>query len=368
MRNWMLLLLGVRYRAALLPCVLVLACSPDAPTPTALDPVDHTAHEVVPVEDRLSPDNINAHAYGSFRVDGGTGTPAVITSGPANFPGKPKGGPGTCVNGLWYNSNGKPTSGSLTKPHPHCIRPAAAIELVLEPISACYTGFENPAIPCKGAADNKGFSFMTATFDNRSAKVTGAQSKTADPSNTVGVFTMTAYAIDATTLGTTNKRVGTLTIDLTQYTSAEENFFKFDEDGNPICSVDPAQPSPCINKVISAKYNPLPPPNGLGPTDFSVSGFLWVTPASSPYNYSDDLVGYVCPQQWNERFPHLAPPVLDIFQISTPTDAQNFAGSYGTSASEKDEIYLRVLVLAGVLLPGTGPNPCLADVTPPVWP
>jgi hypothetical protein len=102
-----------------------------------------------------------------------------------------------------------------------------------------------------------------------------------------GEGTITAYAIDATTLGTTNKRVGTLTFALTQYNSDTENYIPVAADGNPTCTVDPAQVSPCLNKVISAKYNPLPAPDGLGPTDFTVSGYLWLTPALSPYNYSD---------------------------------------------------------------------------------
>src|SRR3954466_9775566 len=113
-----------------LTCMLVLACSPDSPTtPPDVLPVDGPANEVVNVDGRIDAQMVNAHAYGSFRVDGGGRTPAVTTSGPENFPGAPKAGPGTCVNGLWYNSQEKPTSGTLTKPHPHCIKPSAAIEV-----------------------------------------------------------------------------------------------------------------------------------------------------------------------------------------------------------------------------------------------
>jgi hypothetical protein len=40
--------------------------------------------------------------------------------------------------------------------------------------------------------------------------------------------------------------------------------------------------------VITAVYNPLPADlGGIGPLDTAVEGFLWVTPASSPYNYTD---------------------------------------------------------------------------------
>jgi hypothetical protein len=96
---------------------------------------------------------------------------------------------------------------------------------------------------------------------------------------------VTGYAIDATTLGTTNHRVGTLTLDLAQYNKLGFDVFAggADQDGN--CVLDATITSPCLNKVITAKYNPLPEPDGLGPTDFSVEGFLWLEPADSPYNY-----------------------------------------------------------------------------------
>jgi hypothetical protein len=343
----------MRYGAAVLACVLVLACTENSVTPP--DP----SFELVDIGSRLDPSQVNAHAYGSFRVDGGKGTAAVITSGPANFPGKPKSGPGTCVDGLWYNSNGKPTSGSLTKPHPHCIRSAAAIEVVLEPISVCYNGFPEPAVACKRPANTRFFTHTAVNFDVLGARVTGfAPTSASGVPKTEGLLSITAYAIDATTLGTTNHRVGTLTIDLTQYNSPEANYLALDENGNPTCSVDPAQPSPCINKVISAKYNPLPPPNGLGPTDFSVSGFLWLTPASSPYNYLDDLTylrDVVCPAEWAARFPGF--PNVPTGLITSPFEAQLYCESIG--ASTDAECYGRVLFLA--FLSGPGPvNPCIA--------
>src|SRR4051794_1980192 len=141
---------------------LALACSPDSPTTSSeVLPVD-VANEVVNVDGRIDAQMVNAHAYGSFRVDGGGSTPAVITSGPANFPGAPKAGPGTCVNGLWYNSQEKPTSGTLTKPHPHCIKPSAAIEVVLEPLSACFQGFAHNLCPVNRA--DKNYTILAAFF------------------------------------------------------------------------------------------------------------------------------------------------------------------------------------------------------------
>ena len=280
------------YRVALVPCLLVLACSPESPTASSeVRSADGIANEMVDVGSRMDPRMVNAHAYGSFRVDGGGSTPAVITSGTANFPGAPKSGPGTCVDGLWYNSQGKATSGNLSKPHPHCIKPSAAIEVVMEPLSACFGAFASGILPCPAKAADKNYNISLTFFGNSTSDfiVRGFEPRTVGTvlPKSDGVGTITAYAIDATTLGSGNRRVGTLTFDLAQYNSATENYLPVDADGNPTCTVDPAQASPCLNKVISATYNPLPAPDGLGPTDLTVAGYLWLTPALSPYNYSD---------------------------------------------------------------------------------
>jgi hypothetical protein len=300
----------MRY-AALLTCVLVLACTDQITTP---DP----SFELVNPAERIQ--GINAHVYGSFAVAAGGG---IILSGPANFPGHPPAGPGTCDNGLWINAQGKRTSGSATKPHPHCFSKTAAIEVVLEPISACYSGAqgevgepaqppaaepaaEEPAEPaepptkpgsgCRGVlavkgATNTELAFRYRKVENKvvlweDAVVTSLDwnDNTFQPDNTVGTGKITAYAIDAATLGTTNKRVGTLTIDLAQYNNKIAYLHLNDAAG---CNIDETIESPCLNLPIMAKYNPLPAPDGLGPTDFSVEGFLWVTPANSPYNYTD---------------------------------------------------------------------------------
>ena len=280
---------------------LALACS-DAPT------TPRPAFELVDPGLRLA--QVNAHVYGSFSVAAGGG---AIRSGPANFPGHPKSGPGTCQDGLWINAQGKPTSGSLTKPHPHCFAPSAAIEVVLEPISACYGGVqdkvEQPAPPAgeeapaeaepappptKGCPAGKAVKNATTAFLNLTNQTDG--SGTIDGTTykgpefgtdfTDGLGTIMGYAIEASTLGTTNKRVGTLTIDLAQYTNEGENYLHFN--GEPGCNMDETIESPCFNKVITARYNPLPAAQGgIGPVDFATEGFLWVTPASSPYNYTE---------------------------------------------------------------------------------
>ena len=291
--------------------ILLFACtdSPVAP----LGP----SHELVDPTVRAT--SYNAHVYGSFAVAAGGG---VITSGPANFPGHPPAGPGTCVDGKWYNAQSKGTSGTLTRPHPHCFSPSATIEVVLEPITACYTGTqdaaaEEPAEPggeteapaepaaeapkedpkepatkgCTKKATVKGatvtYLLLTGITALDEASVEGTDFKDEfTPDLTQGLGTITAYAIDAATLGTTNQRVGTLRLDLTQYNSATESYVHLND--TPGCDIDEHIESPCLDKVVTAVYNPLPAEQGgIGPTDKAVEGFLWVTPASSPYNYTD---------------------------------------------------------------------------------
>lgn len=288
--------------------VLLLACAdaPVAPRPS---------HELVDPAARAT--SYNAHVYGSFAVAAGGG---VITSGPANFPGHPPAGPGTCVNGKWYNAQSKGTSGTLAKPHPHCFSPGATIEVVLEPITACYTGAqdavaEEPAVPageaeapaeaevpkedpkeppaegCAKKAAVKGgtltYLLLTGVNALEEASVTGIDFKDElIPDETEGLGAITAYAIDAATLGTTNQRVGTLRLDLTQYNSETVSYVHLND--TPGCDIDEQIESPCLDKVVTAIYNPLPAEQGgIGPSDRAVEGFLWVTPADSPYNYTD---------------------------------------------------------------------------------
>ncbi len=271
-----------------IPLTLALACAEPTVAPQA------PQLELTNPDHRATATSVNAHAYGSFRVGVGAGGATVITSGPANFPGHPPAGPGSCVNGLWYNPQGKPTSGTLVKPHPHCLKPAPSIEVVLEPISVCFS-LMSPA-GCKKKAVKSytvGFAVFGVSDDGSTEAVIEGWTPL-DPSNaetpplTVGSGTITAYAIDASTLGTTNKRVGTLTLDLTAFNSGSENLL--DAEGSDGCSIDATILAPCFNRVITAQYNPLPAPDGIGPTDFAVEGFLWFTPASAPYNYADGVV------------------------------------------------------------------------------
>jgi hypothetical protein len=284
----------------LLPLLVMglLGCSDSTMNPGAVDP----DFELVNPFERTSV--FNSHVYGSFAVSAG----GVIRTGPANFPGRPNSGPGTCFDGLWYNAQGKATSGSLTKPHPHCFSASATIEVVLEPITSCYTGAQEAELPLpegeKELVETKPGvcpipvppKFGARTVLTLSALIIKGvpqlvdavdfDTRSLESDRTEGQGIVTAYAIDASTLGTTNKRVGTLRFDLSQYSSTTTSYLHLLK--QPGCDIDELIESPCLDKVITAVYNPLPADlGGIGPLDTAVEGFLWVTPASSPYNYTD---------------------------------------------------------------------------------
>jgi hypothetical protein len=293
----------VRSGAAAL--VRVLACSGDAPTaPPDLRTTDGGVdHELAPPDTRIEPEYVNAHVYGSFRVGTSGGAGGVITSGPANFPGHPPAGPGSCEDGRWINANGRPTAGSLMKPHPHCIAASSSVEVVLEPISACYTidgvpACREPTALIKGLRINElvlGRFFVEdvkPVYRNvglRGATQAGGIVVIGEPTAQTTMITkdmptrIVGYAIDAATLGTTNRRVGTIAIDLLDFASTTENLLDF---AAGECLLDAALDAPCINRVITAVYQPLPAPDGVGAPDTAVEGFLWMTAATAPYNYS----------------------------------------------------------------------------------
>jgi hypothetical protein len=223
--------------------------------------------ELVNEDQRLDAKLINAHTYGTFVI---SVPDVVIRSGPANFPGNPPGGPGTCVDGKWYNSKGKPTAGSLTHPHPHCV--ADAVSVVLEPISSRV---HDPLQKCEANAPCDFLEFgniKTPDFD----VLTFVKSKKDPVLGTEGTGTVFAYAIDAATVGTTNARVGTISFDLSQYDDPTTNLF-----GS--CDLDDLGVVACLPRVIVGTYQPLAG-SGVGSVT-QVTGFLWWSPATSPYNY-----------------------------------------------------------------------------------
>jgi hypothetical protein len=247
-----------------------VACS-DAPTGLAPEGPNR---ELVDAGQRIAAADVNAHVYGSFalqftEVVGTPGGWGVIRTGPANFPGNPKNA-GTCDDGLWINKNGQRTSGSLEKPHPHCVgeteggQQNVTVHVVLEPVSAQYRTF--------GGA-GKELRLGREGTDWVSASLTGG----GDHSRGEGI--VVAYAIDASTLGTTNRRVGTLTFDMAQYHKNNEDYF---ETG---CRVGEDATAPqCLDLVITATYAPLAV-GGVGVVTENVTGFLYWSPATAPFNY-----------------------------------------------------------------------------------
>jgi hypothetical protein len=348
----------MRYQRVVLLSVTALAgcSSSDSVLPNS------PSLELVNIRERHGADNfyrdINAHIYGSFRVGASGSKSTVIASGPANFPGSPPGGAGTCSNGTWYNAQGKATSGSLTKPHPHCIKPEAAIEIVLEPITACYSDFPNGGASCPDPGGSSARLVFGRSSEGAAYRLDGIDAST----EWYGAETpIVAYAIDATTLGTTNHRVGTLSIDFTQYQVFGVNYFA-NMSGGGSCIVGTHNVAyPCLNKVISTTYQPLPSPDGLGPSDATVEGFLWFQPASTAFNYSDDEWYYIvtiCRQQFADRYTGGTFNV-NIFDISSLADAQSYCVS--VQASDVIDCMRRLGVIAAIL-PASESDPCLPAV------
>lgn len=241
--------------------------------------------ELVDPTKRVADDDVNAWVYGSFSITF-EGAASVLGGGAqANFPGNPKNA-GTCGTvgggdtGVWYNPQGKRTAGSETKPHPHCVgNGGGTVTVVLEPISVHNGGTAGTA--------NEFLQFALEDEDGR-AHVTGSNQQP-DKQGTQAQGILVAYAIDASTLGTTNKRVGILTIDLGQYDSLGSGSVNYFETG---CTIDGVSGSPrCLNKIIQADYEPLPAPDGVGHAIDSstalepITGFLYWSSAETPFNY-----------------------------------------------------------------------------------
>jgi hypothetical protein len=227
----------------------------------------------------------------------------------------------------------------------------------LEPISACYSAFTLPSDEnCRvDPRPPRTFEFLNLFRDG----IRGEHSDGTAPAATATIVlfqnTIAAYAIDATTLGTTNKRVGTLRIDFSQYVSSTTDYFD-NATGTGSCVVGATTVGyPCLNKTITATYNPLPAPNGLGPEDLNVEGFLWIQPGSSPFNYSD---GVNCRDQFDDRFPTAQP--IPLGQISSMSDAEVYCFSSGIQADDQSECTSRVAVLANLTSDRVEGNPCLA--------
>jgi hypothetical protein len=232
--------------------------------------------ELVDPSQRIAVADVNAHVYGSFALSfdvttGSSGGWGVIRSGPANFPGNPKNA-GMCDDGLWINPQGKRTSGSMDKPHPHCVGETegdletTTVHVVLEPISAEFTTSEDRTSGQTWQRELKLGSGLGAKVAGNGVKTEAAGS-------------VEAFAINASTLGTTNVRVGILTFDLAQFASEVTNYFDTD------CTIADVDDAPrCLDLVITATYAPLAV-GGVGVVNNNVTGFLYWSPATSPFNY-----------------------------------------------------------------------------------
>ena len=252
--------------------MLFLAACAGPESRTATEP----SRELVDIDQRIAAEAVNAHVYGSFVIPGAAG-PVTILSGPANFPGNPPGGPGSCVEGLWYNSKGKPTAGSLAHPHPHCVTNGSSVTVVLEPISAQFD--HDPRATAQlcfaGQLICRYLSFSDPNFLTLSV-VSGETIKPLTP-YTKGSGTVVGYAIDASTLNAANTRVGTITFDLAQYSAPGTNLFESCE--VPLGGVV----FNCLPVVIDATFEPLAV-GGVGNLQ-AITGFLWWAGADLPYNY-----------------------------------------------------------------------------------
>jgi hypothetical protein len=230
-------------------------------------------------------ESINAHTYGSFAIPVTAGGGAIL-SGPANFPGHPPAGPGTCDNGLWINAQGKRTAGTIDKPHPHCFTSESATTVVLEPISSCFTPFtDETRVSCHVPLDPAGTksTYLQTGYSPAQGVMLEVHGSTSFdpksglplPGTTFGTGTVVGYAMEVAT----GRRVGILAFRLEQYDSKDRNHFE------EACGIDDGLVAPCLNLVIVADYKPFAPEDGGLGTPGQASGFLWFTPATTPYNY-----------------------------------------------------------------------------------
>jgi hypothetical protein len=264
---------------------VLAGCGADGATrPVARD--TSPAFELSDVSLRLRPEWVNAHMYGSFVVTSGS-TGGVITSGRAHFPGHPPAGPGTCDNGLWINAQGKRTAGTPDRPHPHCYQPPSGINVVLEPISVCHSGLEDcPLHKERDPVGTRTTRLYLAYYGSHFGEITGVWVQDPKTGLTLSENThssgdiIVGYAIDASTIATTPRRVGWMVLDLIQFHKLPTDLL------DDACALDDGLVAPCLNLVVRADYKPFAVVDGGVGVPGSANGFLWFTPASAPYNYA----------------------------------------------------------------------------------
>jgi hypothetical protein len=235
---------------------LLSACAiepPDQTLPTA------PSFELFDERQVMDARRVNVSVRGTFQVLSGD-PPRVLGVGgvaePANFPGHPPAGPGTCIDGHWFNAKGKGTSGSIDHPHPHCFDPGSeGITIVLEPISSQLIATTEPTST----------TLVLSNLDDvyvHHSELSGS-CRTRPCYENGGWGGVVGYAVDSET----GARVGILKFTLALKLAKESPFD---------CSLDgDREQTGCINFIYTANYAPLPPEMGGQGTEQQVSGFLY---------------------------------------------------------------------------------------------
>ncbi len=228
----------------------------DSTTPLATAP----SFQLYDARQVMDARRVNVSVRGTFQVLAGT-PPRVLGTGgraePANFPGHPPAGPGTCIDGRWFNARGQGTSGSIENPHPHCFDPGTdGITIVLEPISSQLTAWADPA------RTTLVLSNLDDVYVHHADRAFVCDTKPCYQEGGWGV--VAAYAIDAAS----GARVGIIKFPLTLKLEVGQDPFDCSLDGD-------RDQAGCINFIYNASYNPLAPEEGGQGTPQSVSGFLY---------------------------------------------------------------------------------------------
>jgi len=244
---------------ALLAPFAMVACAGGDAAPGPLEPAS-ASFELLDATRVMDAQRVNVSVRGTFQVLSGDTPPRVLGAGgkpeAATFPGHPPAGPGTCVDGGWYNARGQHTTGSVDNPHPHCFDPGSeGITIVLEPISAQLISGPDRATLVLSDLDD------AYVHHDANPGVCLERQVCYQPG---GWGTVVAHAIDAST----GQRVGALAFALE---------LRLDRDVNPFaCSLDgDSLQTGCINYIYTAFYKPSPAEEGGQGEPQYVSGFLY---------------------------------------------------------------------------------------------
>jgi hypothetical protein len=252
-------------RVVVLAVVVALAVPACHDAPTGLAPGD-ASFQLVDESIRVMGANVTVHGTFVAEVSGQVQTRVLgsekdehgnFVPEPANFPARGEAQRGTCVGGRWHNPQGRPTSGSLTNPHPHCVEvvQGEALNVVLETIDAEYRernggaskflilSNEEPDDPRCDPQDEPG----PVTYVGNGGK---------------GCGSILAWGVREGTA----ERVGLFEIDLAQFFYAPPDLFD--------CTLGSGAESGCLNHLVAATYRHGPDGSGA---PIEVEGMLyWV--------------------------------------------------------------------------------------------